>query len=133
MAATAQQFLSTLTPRSRATIVALSGDLGGGKTTFTQEIAKILGITASVTSPTFILENIYTLSGKKWERLIHIDAYRLKSADELRALGWDDIAADPKNLIVLEWPERVPELLPEDTVKISFDINSDMRIITFND
>jgi len=126
-------FIATLSPRSGgATIVTLSGELGAGKTTFAQGIARALGVEESVTSPTFVIENIYRLEGQNWARFIHIDAYRLVRADELLALGWREIAADPGNLIVLEWPERVGALIPEDAIKLRFDIEGEGRIITSN-
>src|ERR1039458_8847512 len=90
MNAEAARFITVLVPvPNAATIVALSGDLGSGKTTFAEGIARTLGIEESVTSPTFVLEKIYELDGQKWQRLIHIDAYRLKEAHELEALGWN--------------------------------------------
>jgi tRNA threonylcarbamoyladenosine biosynthesis protein TsaE len=130
MHSAAGDFISTLPPRERATIVTLSGDLGAGKTTFAQGIAKHLGIDETVTSPTFVIEKVYQLKKQPFERLIHIDAYRLESAHELEVLGWEEIAADPKNVIVIEWPERVLELIPNDAIQITFDIEGDGRIIT---
>lgn len=130
----AKDLLSALEPRAgRATIVTFSGDLGAGKTTFTQGIAAALGVEERVTSPTFVIENIYALSGQKWQKLVHIDAYRLKGAHELEALGWKEICADSGNLIVIEWPERVEGAIPEDAIKLRFDINGDERIITKQD
>lgn len=103
-----------------AVIVGLYGDLGSGKTAFTQAIAKCLGVKETVTSPTFVIEKIYKLRGENFDHLIHIDAYRLKSGDELLHLGWEEIAKNPKNLILIEWPERVAEILPGDMKKIYF-------------
>ena len=104
-----------------ATVVALGGDLGAGKTTLTQHIAKVFGIKTGVTSPTFVIEKIYGVPKKtksKFSRLIHIDAYRLDSGRELDVLGWHDIVNDPKNLILIEWPENVKESLPENTIQV---------------
>jgi len=103
-----------------ATVVGLYGDLGSGKTAFTQAAAKCLGVKEAVTSPTFVIEKIYKLDHKNFEHLIHIDAYRLGSGDELLHLGWEEIAKNPKNIIFIEWPERVSEILPEDIKKIYF-------------
>ncbi len=97
-----------------------------------QECAAALGVQETVSSPTFVIEKIYDLEGQKFERLIHIDAYRLKGAHELTALGWDEIASDPGNLILLEWPERVPEIIPTTALRIRFDIAEDARIITID-
>jgi tRNA threonylcarbamoyladenosine biosynthesis protein TsaE len=126
------QLLEGLHPQEHANLVTLSGDLGAGKTTFAQEVARTLGVEETVTSPTFVIEKVYQLQGQKWQRLIHIDAYRLKSAHELDVLGWKKLFAEPGNLILLEWPERVAELIPEDAIKIRFDIKNDERIITID-
>ena len=119
--------------KSSATIVGLHGDLGSGKTTFTQAIAKTLGVEERVTSPTFVIMKNYRIScqglpltqGKGnpfylWKRLIHIDAYRLDKAEELKKLNWSELISDPINLILIEWPERVAEILPPDLISINF-------------
>ena len=103
-----------------ALVVGLYGDLGSGKTTFTQAIAKIFNIKEDVTSPTFVIEKIYTINDKKFKKLIHIDAYRLDSAKELSALDWERTLGDSKNIIFIEWPERVLEVLPKNHAKIFF-------------
>ena len=103
-----------------ALVVGLYGDLGSGKTAFTQAVAKCLGVKENVTSPTFVIEKIYKLDHKNFDHLIHIDAYRLSGGNELLHLGWDEIAKNPKNIIFIEWPERVSEILPDDIKKIHF-------------
>ena len=130
MYAAAAAYVASLAPGERATVVTLSGELGAGKTTFTQGIAKALGVGETVSSPTFVLEKIYALASGKFTHLIHIDAYRLKDESELGVLGWSEITADPGNIIVLEWPERVPTAIPADVINIRFDIDGDGRIIT---
>jgi len=92
---------------STACIVGLSGDLGAGKTTFVQEVAKALGVSTPVTSPTFVLAQPYRTSRGPFARLVHIDAYRL-APGEKDTFGWAAYAADPGNLIFVEWPERLP-------------------------
>lgn len=106
--------------KDKALIVGLYGDLGSGKTAFTQAVAKCLGVKETVTSPTFVIEKIYKLKGENFDHLIHIDAYRLKSGDELLRLGWEEIAKNPKNIIFIEWPEKVAEILPKNIKKIYF-------------
>jgi tRNA threonylcarbamoyladenosine biosynthesis protein TsaE len=103
-----------------ATVVGLYGELGAGKTTFMKYFAMTLGITEEVNSPTFVLmkffeipESAITSNKLTVNKLIHIDAYRLESGEELKKLGWDELLADPKNLICIEWPERVAEIMPE--------------------
>ncbi len=108
--------------RGTATLVALSGDLGAGKTTFTQGIAKALGVEDRVTSPTFVIERIYRLpETAPWKQLVHIDAYRLSGDEELGTIGWYDIATDPRNIVFMEWPERVHRGVPERAIRIEFE------------
>lgn len=130
----AADFLRTLVPeKEKATIVALTGDLGSGKTAFAKSIAKIYGVEESVTSPTFVIEKIYRLEGKPFERLVHIDAYRLEGKHEVDVLGWEDIIADPKNLILIEWPENVGSAIPSDAKKIAFTfVDEGVRDIDIN-
>lgn len=117
----AELFLDTLKSQHTATVVALSGDLGAGKTAFVKELGSILGIkNADITSPTFVIEKIYKINHLQFTHLIHIDAYRLEKEDELVKLGWQDIVKDPKNLILIEWPEMVKGLIPTDARTISF-------------
>lgn len=116
----AKEILQTLTPTEQATILALQGDLGAGKTTFTQALASHLGIKSEITSPTFVIQKIYDLENQKFDRLIHIDAYRLESEKEIESLGWNDIAADPKNIIVVEWPEKISGAIPNTALQFSF-------------
>ena len=116
----------------QATLVCLSGNLGSGKTTLTQFVAETLGIKDSVTSPTFVIEKIYRIKGKVFEHLVHIDAYRLKDGEELISLGWEEIIKNKKNLIFLEWPENVSEVLPEKFLKIKLEITeNENRKISF--
>lgn len=123
----AADFVATLTPKENAaTIVGLSGDLGAGKTAFSQGVAKALGVNETVVSPTFVIEKIYELPNTQclevasyFHHLIHIDAYRLERSEELLHLGWADIISDRHNLILVEWPERVSDIMP-DGIKINF-------------
>lgn len=121
----AADFVLKLTPKKdEATLIALSGELGSGKTTFVQCVARALGITENITSPTFVLIKNYKLpvGTGDFKFIYHLDAYRLESGKELAKLGFEEIIADPRNLIFLEWPENVSEVLPADflTIKFSF-------------
>lgn len=111
----------------KALVVGLYGDLGSGKTTFTQAVAKIFGIKEDITSPTFVIEKTYTFNGSKFRNLIHIDAYRLDSAHELYVLGWEKIYNDPDNIIFIEWPEKVKDLLPKNHAKANFKFISEFE------
>lgn len=128
----AETFLESCTPQSTALVVALSGNLGSGKTAFVKEIAGILGVEKNeVTSPTYVIEKIYQIKHSHFTHLIHIDAYRLEKEQELISLGWHNIASDPHNLIFIEWPEKVPSLIPNNTRTIHFDfIDEATREIT---
>ena len=110
--------------KSGASVFGLKGDLGAGKTTFTKSVAKALGVEGAVTSPTFVIEKIYKLpklpQSEKFTRLIHIDAYRLEGGKDLLELGWKEIVDNPQNLILIEWPEIVADILPEDVKIIEF-------------
>jgi tRNA threonylcarbamoyladenosine biosynthesis protein TsaE len=96
-------------------VVGLYGNLGSGKTTFTQALARELGVKENVTSPTFVIQKRYKLSGGEIKTLVHIDAYRLNSAEELKVIGWDELLKEENTLIVIEWPERVEGIMPEHT------------------
>lgn len=122
----AATFLASL-PRERggtAYVAGLSGDLGAGKTTFVQALAKALGVPAAVTSPTFVLVQRYPVVRPPFSNLIHIDAYRL-SPDEKDTFGWKGYAADPANLVVVEWPERLPGGMPPGMRLLRFEVVDD--------
>ena len=108
-----------------ALVVGLSGDLGAGKTAFTQAVARHLGIRQKVASPTFIIMKRYPLKAKGYKFFFHLDAYRLKNEKELLHLGWQEIINDKDHLVFLEWPENVSKALPAQArfVYISTDKN----------
>ncbi len=131
--AEASAFTQGLAPLPNgATLVTLSGELGAGKTAFVKASARAFGVEDIVTSPTFVLEKVYVLSNKAFKKLVHIDAYRLEAGESLAALGFDEVMKDPNNLVMLEWPERVHEMLPKATVSISLLMLPDgSRAITY--
>lgn len=129
----ASEFLENIVLRSdRATVVTLSGDLGAGKTALTKLFAEVLGITETVSSPTFVLERRYMLKNSSQLRLlVHIDAYRLEGGVELQRIGWTQTLKNPDTLIVLEWPEQVEDALPSDRVRITLEVvDADTRKLT---
>jgi tRNA threonylcarbamoyladenosine biosynthesis protein TsaE len=103
-------------------VLALHGDLGAGKTTFVRGLARAWGITEAVTSPTFSLYTIY----QGTRQLIHLDAYRLESGADLDALMIEDFLQSPWCLAV-EWPERIPDALPDDALHLELSIDVDQR------
>lgn len=115
----AKKLALSLVPGEHAVVIALMGDLGAGKTTFAKAFARALGVDEHVTSPTFVIEKRYPLKHEYFSRLIHIDAYRLNDANELRKLDWARTLEDPTNIILIEWADRVLALLPTDAIHIS--------------
>ncbi|MEK7099293.1 MAG: tRNA (adenosine(37)-N6)-threonylcarbamoyltransferase complex ATPase subunit type 1 TsaE [Patescibacteria group bacterium] len=109
-----------LRPSTRAQVIALQGELGAGKTTFSQGFAHTLGVTERVLSPTFVLMKIYPLKKKHFSRLVHIDCYRITSPKDLAPLGIKEILTDPTAIVLIEWPERVKRIIPRDVVWIQF-------------
>lgn len=116
----ASNFTNALSPADRATVAALQGDLGAGKTAFSQAVGKIVGITENMHSPTFVIMKVYEIDYKGFKKLVHIDAYRLEKDSELLHLGWEEIISEPENLVLIEWPENVPGTIPKWAKKISF-------------
>lgn len=111
-----------------ATTVWLRGNLGAGKTTFVQAIAEEYGITETLQSPTYVLMKSYVIPGELTEfgqkrrfiKLVHIDAYRLNSAEEFAALRPEEFLSEPGTLVFIEWPERVEAALPKPDMIIDF-------------
>ncbi len=131
----------------QAIIFALSGDLGSGKTTFVQGFAKGLGITEKILSPTFVILKRFKIAkpkdqsariairprrisggnpksktvSPKFKNFYHIDCYRLKGPKEIRELGFEEIASDPNNIVMIEWAEKIKEALSKNIVVINFE------------
>ncbi len=128
-----------------AIVFGLKGDLGSGKTTFTQRFCGYFDIKEDVTSPTFVIQKSYRVgetvdlgAGKirdfgGIEKIYHIDAYRLESPKELEVLGFKKILEDKNAVIVIEWPEKVADLLPPETKYIDFTfIDENTRAVEYN-
>jgi len=103
------------------TVIALCGGLGVGKTHWTKGFVAALGSTAEVTSPTFGLVHEY-LDGRL--PVFHFDFYRLGSAEELLAIGWDEYL-EGSGVIIAEWGDRFPEILPNGAILIEFRLEAD--------
>ena len=104
-------------------VLCLSGQLGSGKTTFIQGIAKSLGIIKPVPSPTFIIVRQYETRAKLYSQFYHIDLYRLETKKDLQTLELKEIFSDPNSLIAVEWAEKLASLLPEKRIDISFEVS----------
>lgn len=116
----AAEFAAALPP---AATLALHGNLGVGKTTFVQGLARGLGITTPVTSPTF---NIYTLHRGPTHTLVHLDAYRLEHPAQVESLLLEDFLTLPWCLAI-EWPEKIGGWLPADALHLDLGIVAEER------
>jgi len=116
-----------------ATVIALEGDLGSGKTTLVQEIGHLLGVKENIISPTFVIMKKYEVSDKVFKQLVHIDAYRLNESKELLNLGWEEILKHKTNLVIVEWPSQVPECIPDNACRLELSHSKeDTRMIKFS-
>jgi tRNA threonylcarbamoyladenosine biosynthesis protein TsaE len=106
--------------REGALVIALSGELGAGKTTFTQGFAKGLGLKRRMMSPTFVLMRRFALRKSKFKNIYHLDAYRIKDADSLEVFGLQDIFSHSQNIVLIEWPEKIKKILPKGVVMLKF-------------
>ncbi len=105
-----------------ALVFALQGDLGSGKTTFVQGFLRALGIKKKITSPTFVLFKKYLiLQSPNFPIIYHVDCYRIKEPKELLDLGFKEILSNPKNIVLIEWPERIKKILPKNSVWLKFE------------
>ena len=110
-------------------VVALYGPMGAGKTTFIKAICQHLGVKDAVTSPTFAIVNEY---GSDIGPIYHFDFYRIKNLGEVMDLGFEDYAYSG-NLCLMEWPELIEELLPEDTTNVHItETENGMRIVSID-
>lgn len=106
----------------RRTVVAFRGEMGAGKTTLIRQIAVQLGATDTVTSPTFALVNQYKGSGNR--RIFHFDFYRIEDIREAYDLGYEEYFYSG-DLCLVEWPEKIEQLLPDNAVTVRITVDSD--------
>lgn len=115
----------------KAIVLNLIGDLGSGKTTFVQGFASGLGIRKKILSPTFVILNKFKIKDKYF---YHIDCYRLENIKEIEDLGLKEMINDPKNIIAIEWGNKIKKILPLDAIKIKFSIlKKDKRKIAYEE
>jgi tRNA threonylcarbamoyladenosine biosynthesis protein TsaE len=126
----AEQFVKTQVYGSM--IVCLQGELGAGKTTFTQGILKVCGAEGPYTSPTFNIVKEYDVDSFGITKIYHIDAYRIGS-DDVNSIGWGDMVANDKALIIIEWPENIAKILSQNIYVILCEMVSEtQRKYTFD-
>ncbi len=114
------------------TILACVGPLGAGKTTLTQAIGKALGVREQVTSPTYVLQQVYRIArNPAYDTLVHVDCYRIKTDHELPALDLAYWAERPKTLVIIEWADRIRNYLkPLHPTWVTFVVRGETREIT---
>ena len=118
------------------TVISLHGNLGSGKTTFVQGLAKGLGIEKNIISPTFIIMRTYEpglkIKDVRFKNFYHVDLYRIESERDVEGLGLLELINDPENIVVIEWPDKIEHLLPEKRIDIVFEyLENDKRKIVF--
>lgn len=107
-------------------VISLSGELGSGKTTFTQGLLQGLGVQGPYTSPTFVIMKKYA------PHIYHLDTYRVKEKDILD-LGWEELINEPANILIIEWADRIKKIIPKDSLWIKFEwLDKNRRKITFS-
>lgn len=111
--------------RSRAAAVCLYGELGSGKTVFARGFGRGLGLKQRILSPTFLLMRIYPI--EQGGNLHHLDLYRVNSVQEIKDLGIEEALENEKNIILVEWAERLRELLPKERIDIKFRVMGDRK------
>ncbi|HSX08942.1 MAG TPA: tRNA (adenosine(37)-N6)-threonylcarbamoyltransferase complex ATPase subunit type 1 TsaE [Candidatus Saccharimonadales bacterium] len=106
-------------------VIALYGNLGAGKTTFMQGLAKGLGITRNIISPTFIIMRTYEVSNNDIRTLYHLDLYRIENDEQAVDLGLNDLMGEKDNIVAIEWPDKIENILPEKRINIYFEYLGD--------
>ena len=130
-----KDYFQKIAQEQQALVICLSGEVGAGKTTLTQSIARYFDIKEPITSPTFVIQKEYEIEQHAWvKKMIHIDAYRLDKKEDLEYLGWNEIILNPYNLIIIEWPEMVSGIyFPKSVINFNIEINDDYtRTITIS-
>lgn len=121
---TVKKFISAIGENK---VIAFYGKMGAGKTTFIKALCEELGVRDVITSPTFAIVNEYNASTQS---IFHFDFYRIKKIEEVYDMGYEDYIYSG-NLCLIEWPELIEELLPEDTLRVTIGQNADnTRTIT---
>ena len=116
----ASEFATTL---KVGDVVLLNGDLGAGKTTFTQFVFKHLGVEGVVNSPTFAVLKTYEVNGIT---LNHFDTYRINTAEAIEC-GFDEVVSSGDSITFIEWSENISELLPQNCIKVNITLDGDIR------
>lgn len=142
-----EEFARSHLAKLKHVLIALYGDLGSGKTTFVQGLAKGLGIKRRIISPTFIIVRSYVLKSQKLKVKIqkhnskfkslelrafyHIDLYRIDDEKDIKGLGIEEIISNPQNIVAIEWAEKMEKFLPKERWDVKFEYvgKSERKII----
>lgn len=117
-----ERYASKLAAKLSGGVLALSGDLGAGKTTFVKGLAKGLGISKNITSPTFVILKSYQTDYKgDIKKLVHVDCYRMKDENDAEGIGLPEYFNQKDCLVLIEWPEKIKKILPESAKFINFE------------
>lgn len=108
--------------REKALVIGLEGNLGSGKTTFTQGLASGLGIKEKIISPTFVILKKFRVHTPAFKTFYHFDCYRLKKSKEILDLDFKKFVSDPQNILAIEWVNQISKILPRDTLMLKFRI-----------
>lgn len=103
-----------------ALVLALQGNLGGGKTTFLQGFAKGIGIKEKILSPTFVIVKRFKINMGNFKNFYHIDCYRINNAKEILELDFKNTILSPENIVAIEWSEKIKKRLPKSAITVKF-------------
>jgi tRNA threonylcarbamoyladenosine biosynthesis protein TsaE len=122
--ALAKRILKQKRKLKKAIVIGLTGELGSGKTTFLKGFAKGLGIKEKILSPSFIIMKKFSIFNFQFSNFFHIDCYRVEKPKEILDLGFKEIISNPRNIVAIEWAERIAKSLPKDTFWLKFKLIS---------
>lgn len=119
-----QETLPKLNFFKKAIVVELRGELGAGKTTFLKGFAAGLGLKDKILSPTFLIARRFPVKKFNFENFFHVDCYRINKPDEIKNIGLKEALKERKNIVAIEWPEKIKNLLSKESIKINIKINT---------
>jgi tRNA threonylcarbamoyladenosine biosynthesis protein TsaE len=112
---------------SKATVIGLQGELGGGKTTFVQGLISSFGVKEKILSPTFVIMKNFEVKGKTqyFKKIYHFDVYRIGDEKEMDIIGFKEIINNPDNLVLVEWSNLIKKTMPKDSILINFEFKDE--------
>ena len=123
-----QQIIPDIFKKIKSNIIIFDGEMGSGKTTLIKQISKYLGSKDEASSPTFSIVNEYFINDN--QKIYHFDLYRLKDEFEALDFGIEEYFSEPNAYVFIEWADKIPNLIPENSQKIRIIVeNSETRIL----